>query len=74
MNELERMWKDAYPTAEAMRAAYPEVLRTTRQRWWQFWKPRPNAMERAIIFATLEERKREHTCLYTGPEKKDHTV
>jgi hypothetical protein len=50
--------------------SYLEVLRTTRQRWWQIWKPRPNAAERAVIAAYQAESR--FTCLYTGPMKKDN--
>ena len=48
--------------------SYREVLRTTRQRWWQIWKPRPNAIERAVIDAYQAASR--FTCLYTGPENR----
>lgn len=46
-----------------------EVMRTTRQHWWQRWKPRPNACERAVI-AAFEAQPRP-ICIYTGPMKKE---
>lgn len=46
--------------------SYLEVMRTTRQRWWQIWKPGPNAIELGVIAAHQAESR--FTCLYTGPE------
>jgi hypothetical protein len=65
---IKAAWEAARPvrTKESIDADYREVMRTTRQRWWQIWKPHPNAIERAIIDVYQAESR--HTCLYTGPE------
>jgi hypothetical protein len=61
---LAEKWRDAFPplTGDYLRNSYLDVLQTTRQRWWQVWKP-------AVIASYEAEMKHRLTCLYTGPEK-----